>query len=492
MEKSGNETVLKSLQGGGRVSKYDSCSSRSEGADKCILIYTFILNTFFLLASFLGAIYTKEVDFFENLIRIITSPAKLVTDYFALGGLGSAFFNAAVCGFLTSIILVFVRRKINATTLAAYLLVVAHCFYGLNFVNMWPAFLGVITFCLLTKSSISENIHIALFATALGPFVSEFIFRYTNPDELNTGGAQVSLWGILIALAFGISVGFILPALLPGTTKMHRGFNMYKAGLSLGLLGIFLYNFFYNTFGIKSPQNLIIENEAYYSLPYSYRAFMNTFFIVLFLLTVLLGYLLNNRSFRGYIELTRDSGYGTDFLDRYGMPVCLINIGVLGLCIIAYLNLIFILPEIFPALPKGVGFTGATVGVVFAALTFSADGQQPRNVAPIALGYTLLFLLVSALCTALGMDIPWTLSTQSYINGLAFSTGLCPISGKYGVWAGTLAGFLSAIICTATADMHGGLVLYNGGFTAGLTALLLIPIFDFYNVKMKKTKQKMR
>ena len=33
--------------------------------------------------------------------------------------------------------------------------------------------------------------------------------------------------------------------------------------------------------------------------------------------------------------------------------------------------------------------------------------------------------------------------------------------------------------------MHGGFVLYNGGFTAGLTALVLLPILDFYKIKPK-------
>jgi hypothetical protein len=86
-------------------------------------------------------------------------------------------------------------------------------------------------------------------------------------------------------------------------------------------------------------------------------------------------------------------------------------------------------------------------------------------------------------CAIAQFDIPWTLSTQSYINGLAFATGLCPIAGKYGFRYGVLVGFMSAIICAITAEMHGGFVLYNGGFNAGLTALVVIPILDFYNVK---------
>ena len=83
-------------------------------------------------------------------------------------------------------------------------------------------------------------------------------------------------------------------------------------------------------------------------------------------------------------------------------------------------------------------------------------------------------------------EIPWTLATQSYINGLAFATGLCPIAGSYGFKYGVIAGLVSAIICTSTAAMHGGFVLYNGGFNAGLTAIILIPIFDFYKIKPKK------
>jgi hypothetical protein len=163
----------------------------------------------------------------------------------------------------------------------------------------------------------------------------------------------------------------------------------------------------------------------------------------------------------------------------------MVNIAIYGTALLLYLNLIFILPDIFPALPIGVGFTGPTVGVVFAALTFAADGQHPRNVFPIAVGYMLLSALVTGICLLSGLPIPWTLSTQAYINGFAFATGLCPIAGKYGFRYGVIAGFLSATICTVTADMHGGFVLYNGGFTAGLTALVLIPLLDFYRVKPK-------
>ena len=448
---------------------------------KLIYFYPFFISLFFLIASPVAVLYTKEWDFFENLVRILTSPSKLVTDYFALGGLGSTLFNAAVCGLCTNFVVYMSRAKANATILAGYMLIVAHCFYGLNFLNMWPPFFGIILYCVVMKKKLADNIHIALFSTALAPFVSELCFRYAISYDPSV--VSVNWVGVALSLVCGLAIGFVVPALLPGTTAMHRGYNLYKAGLAIGILGIFLNSFMYNCLGVENPGSLPIVNDSYYALPYGYRGFMNVFFIVLFATTFIVGFMFNKRSARGYSELLKCTGHGTDFTDKFGMPVCMINIAMYGFAILAYLNLVFILPEIFPGLPDGVGFTGASAGIIFAALTFAADGQHVKNVYPIVLGYIALFVLVVCICTIAGFDIPWTLSTQAYINGLAFATGLCPIAGKYGFRYGVLAGFMSAVICAITAEMHGGFVLYNGGFNAGLTALILIPILDFYNVK---------
>ena len=449
---------------------------------RLIYLYPLFLSLFFLVAAPIAVIYTKEWDFFQNLVRILTSPSKLVTDYFALGGLGSTLFNAAICGLCTNLIVFLSRPKANATILAGYMLVVAHCFYGLNFLNMWPPLIGIIFYCVVMKKKISENIHIAFFSTALAPFVSELSFRYAM-ENYDPATIRVNWVGAILSLVCGLAIGFIIPALLPGTAAMHHGYSLYKAGLAIGILGIFLNAFMYSTLGVEAPGDLPISNDAYYALPYGYRGFMNIFFIILFSLTFIFGFILNGKSMGGYRQLLHCTGHGLDFTDKFGMPVCMINIAVYGFAILIYLNLVFVLPEVFPGLPAGVGFTGATAGIIFAALTFAADGQHIKNVFPIVVGYVALFGLMVLICKAAGFDIPWTLSTQAYMNGLAFATGLCPIAGKYGFRYGVLAGFMSAIICAITAAMHGGFVLYNGGFNAGLTALVLIPILDFYNVK---------
>lgn len=210
-----------------------------------------------------------------------------------------------------------------------------------------------------------------------------------------------------------------------------------------------------------------------------FEVFADRFFFIVFPLCIYIGYKLNGNSFKGYAELTKDTGYRANFAESFGMPLCLINIGCVGLFFVLYLNLIILFTD-------GVGFTGPTIGVIFAALTFTAMGQHPKNIWPILAGYLLLNLFTMLLCQLTGREIAWTISTQAYINGAAFATGLCPIVGRYGIRAGMAAGFLCASMCTATSALHGGLVLYNGGFTAGLTALILLPILEHYVPKARE------
>ena len=449
-------------------------------------LFTLFLSFFFLAAVpvAMRVTNTDATTMWQNLFRICTSPSKLVTDYFGVGCLSSTLLNAGLCGLACNFLILISRTRASSTTFAAYLLVIAHCFYGLNIVNMWPPFIGVILYCFITRNPLRKNLHVAMFATALAPFISDFLFAYPLGIDIEIMGVSVNIIGMLMSVLFGFGSGFLVPALLPGTTAMHRGYNMYKAGLALGIFGIFVYCFLYKTLGIVPAESVVGENAHYYeSFGHVYWGFMNIFFIILFAFCELFGFLLNGCTFRNYRALLNCTGHGLDFADKFGMPVCFINFGVYGFCILAYLNLVFLLPEIFPFLPEGAGFTGPTVGVTFAALTFSADGQHPKNVGPIALGYVILFVLTCGICAVSGLDIPWTLSTQAYINGLAFATGLCPIAGKYGFKWGVVAGLVSAIICTSTAAMHGGFVLYNGGFNAGLTALILIPVLDFYRIE---------
>lgn len=456
-------------------------SSEGERTNNTVISsYTLAVSLFLLMASAVGAFATGESssEVFEGFLRILFSPARNMPDYFALGGLSATCFNAGLCGLACSLFIALAKTPADSLVLSGFFLVIAHGFYGLNFLNMWPCFFGVVVYCKIRRLCVGENLSKAMFATALAPFISEFLFTYPHGATFSVFGHKISIVGIILGCAASLLFGFVVPALLPGTTKMHRGFNLYKAGLAIGLFGIFVYAVMFTTMGFAPSDAADYVNPAYESAGRSYPVFINAFWGGLFVITAAVGIILCKGNLGGFRALLKKDGHHDDFCELFGMKTCLINIGVYGLFILMYFNLAIFFTD-------GVGFTGNVAGLIFAAITFSTSGQHVKNVYPIIIGYMALSAVVHLLCFSLNLDVPWTLSTQSYFGGVAFATGLCPFASKYGFRYGVLAGALSAVICSVTAQMHGGLMLYNGGFTAGLTALLLVPILDFYNVKEK-------
>jgi len=432
------------------------------------------LSVAFLCAAFLTAMHSGDTgSVFRNWWMIQITPCPLVTDYFAVGGISGTMLNAGICGMVTWLFMVFMKGDSHPNTMAGYFLVVAHCFYGLNLVNMLPCFLASMLFLALKRLNFNDNLHICMFSTAFGPFISELLFRYTQGEQFVPGEVHLTGSGILLTVVFVLMLGYLLPALLPGAKAWHKGYNLYNGGLAFGVFGFFLYNFLYKTMGKAAPAVLPFHNTLYEQNGCSYRLYANIFFLAVFAVCVYAGYRLNGKSFHGIRHLFCDTGYASNFAAKYGMPLCLINIGLYGTFFLVYINLVTLVT-------KGAGFTGPTVGVILAALTFSCSGQHIRNVWPILAGYPLLYFFTLLICRITGNEISWSLSTQAYINGVAFATGLCPIVGRFGTCAGLVSGFLCACMCTATRDLHGGLVLYNGGFTAGLTALIMLPVLEHY------------
>ena len=87
-----------------------------------------------LMACIAGAAYTRTfrslpADYF----RILTSPGPLITDYFMVGSMPAAFLNAGLCGLTMALFMHRLKGHSHVNTLAGFFLVIAHCFYGLNF-----------------------------------------------------------------------------------------------------------------------------------------------------------------------------------------------------------------------------------------------------------------------------------------------------------------------------------------------------------------------
>ncbi len=431
-----------------------------------------LFSVSFLIAVPFAALHTGDSAVIGDWLRIIANPSPLITDYFLLGSLPAAFLNASLCCIVCTFIMYFTDHgQLSASHLAGFFLVAAHCFYGLNLLNMWPPVIGIFIYCKVMKTRFRDHLDVAMLSTAFGPFMGELMFRYPLGINIpvSLGPYTMNLWGALVALLLGLFLGFTIPAMLPGAKLLHRGFNLYNAGLAFGLLGLLLYSFMYRTFGVEDPKSTTsgLSGDGY-------LLFCNLFFGFVFLVCLLKGWSMNGRSLKGYRNILRCSGHDIDFLEAFDPSLTWINLGFYGLFMVLYFDIVIL------ATP-GAGWTGATCGVTLAAVSFVAAGQHPRNVWPIIAGYALINGLMFGFCHLTGRPVAWTLSTQVYMNSLAFATGLCPFAGHFGALVGIIAGALDAVLCVATSQIHGGLVLYNGGLTAGLTAVILMPILVHYS-----------
>lgn len=174
-------------------------------------------SVFFLFSAFVAAHYTGEWGYvFYNWYLIMISPCPLVTDYFAVGGLASALLNAGACGMTCFLFMVCLKGESHANTMAGYFLVVAHCFYGLNFFNMWPCLLAPFIYLHHKRLDFKSNLHVCMFATSFAPFISEFLFRYTQRSHFIFGQANLTRSGVALAFLFSLMLGYVIPAILPG------------------------------------------------------------------------------------------------------------------------------------------------------------------------------------------------------------------------------------------------------------------------------------
>lgn len=431
------------------------------------------LTAALLLAAPLGAWYMGQLPgLLPGLWKIWTTPSPVLTDYFRLAGLGPAFLNSGLCGAFVLLMARLLGTRFKPGLTVAYMLVVSHCFFGMNLLTLSICAFGLLAGCRIRGVKPADSLGAALFNGCLGPLVGELLFRYTLGDAFDPASPHVTLLGLTLALAFSLLAGLAVPLMLPGVKRMHQGYDLYNAGVTIGLLAVFFYGLLYKSLGLAQPAVVAYPELQAVPAGRSAAAFVNFFYLAVFGSALVIGWLQNGKSFKGYGALVRHNGYEADFVEEFGTPLCLLNVGIYGLFILTYMN-------VMASLPGAAGYTGPTTGVILAALTFVVLGQEPGDVWPIMLGY----LLLGGLNMAVTGSGTFLCATQGYVSSFAFATGLCPIAGRHGWKWGALAGFVCAAICTQIAALHGGIMLFNGGFGAGITAMILVPILHHKDKK---------
>ena len=442
--------------------------------------YTILVSLMLVAAGLFGAVYTGEGwDVFPDLLKYMLSPSKSSTDYFGYGSLGAAYLNAGLCGLGVMIPVILMKAEAGASIMTAYFLIIAHCFYGKNLLNIWPCILGTYLCLKLRGLDVKKQLHVCSFSSCFAPLISELLFRYTL-DEFSPDTPQISFKAILLALLCSMVVGFVFPLLLKIMGVLSQGYNLYNAGLAGGVLGTFIYVVLYMIPGRELHPAMEVSNDVYMDAGNSFIIYANVVFVSIFVTSLLLGRKFNGGSLRGYDNLLR-SREGVH-AERWGMPHCLINIGVYGLFILVIYDIIIISgATAFKGAASGLaGFTGPTTGAIFAALSFACTAQSPLNTWPIICGY----VIYSTASLIFGGG--WTMAAQPYLSSMAFATGLCPVVQRHGRIWGIAAGLAAAAICTVPVKLHGGLMIYNGGFNAGIVGLFMALLFSFLDRKTRE------
>lgn len=399
---------------------------------KILFMYASII---FISAFF----FNTPSEIFTGMKRIITSPSILLTDYIEVGNLGAAFFNSGLLLLIALSITRFNKISISGPIIASVILIGGFAFFGKNIYNVWGIIFGVYIYSLTQEDSFNKFIIVAFFGTALAPIISQISFGFDfNP-----------ILSIVLANVIGIASGFLLPALSNHFIGFHQGFNLYNVGFTAGLIGTLFMSFF-RSFGLEStPQNILSSGN---------NRILGIYFIVLFSSMIVIGFFLNKKSFSGSKRLLTFSGrLLTDFVGMCGFGLSLMNMGTLGILSILYVFLV-----------RG-DLNGPIIGAIFTMVGFGAFGKHILNTVFIIIGVYIASVLSSLEAS----------STIVIISAL-FGTALAPISGKFGWQYGILAGMIHLSVVMNTAYLHGGMNLYNNGFSAGLVAAVLVPIIDSF------------
>ena len=132
-----------------------------------------------------------------------------------------------------------------------------------------------------------------------------------------------------------------------------------------------------------------------------------------------------------------------------------------------------------------------TFGIIFCMLACCNSGSHPGNVWPIMLGYVLASTLFGWISTLVGGTFSLAVNAQAIVVGLCYANGLSPIADKYGWKFGTLAAMMHYLLVTSVPSLHGGFCLYNGGFTAALICIILVPELERFT-KTKDEKKALK
>ena len=430
------------------------------------LLFAFLTGAFLI-----GAVCMPDrAQMFTGLWQILSQPSKVSTNYFAVGGYAATFLNMGLVALISLGLFVVCKGTPNNVSTLAFILTLGFGSWGINILNIWPTILGVVIYGMIKKEKMGSLVNAMLFSTGIAPLITDLLIRYPHAEVVG-----FNLPGLLVALLVGFVIGFFLPAGLAHSPKVHKGFDLYSAALPIGMTAFFLQATLFKTMGVALPAAPSAD-----TLQVASPLIVNIFCCTVFGLCIVFAFLLGCKP-KDYWRLLSDPATVNNFSSTYGNATFLMNVGVYGLFILGYYNLV------------GATFNGVTFGIIFCMLACCNSGSHPGNVWPIMLGYVVSSFVFGWLSQLAGGTFTGAINAQAIVVGLCYANGLSPIADKYGWRYGFVAAVMHYLLVTSVPTLHGGYCLYNGGFTAALICLILVPELEkFFRTKEERRLAKVK
>ena len=113
-------------------------------------------------------------EIIPGIIRIVREPDVLITDYFAVGGIGAALINAGLTTLLSIALLYFSGKEMDGHTITSSCLMFGFSLFGKNIVNIWAIMAGVVLYAKYHGTSLKRYLYVGLYGTSLSYAVTAF------------------------------------------------------------------------------------------------------------------------------------------------------------------------------------------------------------------------------------------------------------------------------------------------------------------------------
>lgn len=391
-----------------------------------------IVVLFYILVVLITGLSMQPLDeLIVGLKDIFVASGNLITDYMVIGGVGPSLVNAGVVALIGYIIFLANKVALRGVATAVLFTMMGFALMGKTIWSILPIIFGVFIYSKLTDREFVTNIYPALFGTALAPLVTYAAFGFG--------------WGILGGIIAGILAGMVIAPVANHALAFHEGYNLYNVGFTAGFVGLIMLNII-RAYGYDTEGAMIWGTE--------FDGFLRIYSIIIFASMIIIGLILGKDNLKDFKKIIKEPGVAiTDFVNIAGFGNTLINMGLVGLIGVVYIELV------------GGSYNGPTVSGLLTMVGFAAFGKHPLNIIPIMAG-----VWIGCLFSIYDANAPGALLAA------LFGTTLAPVAGQFGPIIGILAGMTHLFLASTIGIVHGGLNLYNNGFSGGFVAAFFVAI----------------